>query len=130
MGGKRGADARPNPPRYGEALQELTMNIQIHARNIPLTRAVHDLAIRRLGYALGRFAHLIGNISLRLSDTNGPKGGVDVEALALVELRQGTRLVVRGAYASPQEAVSAIVERVRHNVQRCHDRLAKTHTLA
>ena len=103
------------------------MNIQIHARNIQLTSEAHGLATQRLTRALGRFAHRIGRITVRLYDTNGPKGGVDVDVLALVEFRQGTRLVVRGAYASPQEAIAGIVERVRQSVVRVHDRLIKTH---
>ena len=103
------------------------MNVQIHARNVQLTLEAHDAAVQRLGRALGRFAHRVGRITVRLYDTNGPKGGVDVDALALIELRQGTRLVVRGAYASPQAAISGIVERVRHSVQRVHDRMVQNH---
>lgn len=106
------------------------MNIQIHARNVQLTRELHDLATQRLTRALSRFAHRIGRITVRLYDTNGPKGGVDVDALVLVELRQGTRLVVRGAYASPHAAIAGIAERVRQSVLRVHDRLVTTHQVA
>jgi putative sigma-54 modulation protein len=102
------------------------MQLDIHARNIPVTRTLHDAATRRLSYALGRFAHRIARVTLRLYDTNGPRGGIDVEALALVELRQGTRLVVRGMYGSPQEAISGIVDRVRTSVVRCQDRLVQS----
>ena len=101
------------------------MHLDIHARNVLITKALKELAVRRIGYALGRFAHGIRTITLRLADINGPRGGVDVEALALVELSQGTRLVVRGQYGSPQDAISGIVERLRSSVGRSHDRAVR-----
>ena len=101
------------------------MHLDIHARNVLITKALKELAVRRIGYALGRFAPGIRTITLRLADINGPRGGVDVEALALVELSQGTRLVVRGQYGSPQDAISGIVERLRSSVGRSHDRAVR-----
>lgn len=83
-------------------------------------------AARRANFALGRFAHVIRSFSIRLSDANGPRGGIDVEALALVEMEAGTRLVVRGRYATPREAVGALIDRVRGAVQRNHQRVVKT----
>jgi putative sigma-54 modulation protein len=105
--------------------KESVMHLDIHARNVLITKALKELAVRRIGYALGRFAHGIRNITLRLADINGPRGGVDVEVLALVELSHGTRLVVRGQYDSPQDAISGIVERLRTSVGRSHDRAVR-----
>ena len=102
------------------------MHLDLHTRNIPTTANLKELAMRKAGHALDRFAHRIGRLTVRLYDLNGPKGGIDVDALALVELREGTRLVVRGTYASPNEAINGIVERVRHAVQRSHDRLVQS----
>jgi putative sigma-54 modulation protein len=102
------------------------MHLDIHARNVLITKALKDLAVRRIGYALGRFAHGIRTITLRLADINGPRGGVDVEVLALVEMSQGTRLVIRGQYGSTQDAISGIVERLRSSVGRSHDRAVRS----
>lgn len=102
------------------------MRLDLHTRNIPSTAHLKEMAVHKAGLALDRFSHRIGRLTVRLYDTNGPKGGVDVDALALVELREGTRLVVRGTYASPSEAINGIVERVRHAVQRSHERLVES----
>ncbi len=102
------------------------MHLDIHARNIPLTLRLKEHAARRLEHALGRLAHRITRVTLRLADVNGPKGGVDVEALAVVEMANGTPVVVKGLYASPDDAIGAILERVRTAVARCQDRVVRT----
>jgi len=75
---------------------------------------VVELARRRLAFALGRFAHRIGRVVLRLDDVNGPKGGEDIACVAQVNLAPSGRLVVRGTYPSAEFAVCTTAERLRH----------------
>lgn len=53
-----------------------------------------DLAERRLEYALGRFAPRVRSLSVRLTDTNGPRGGLDKRCLIAVRLMRPRRLIV------------------------------------
>lgn len=102
------------------------MHLDLSLHHIPLTAELRELTERRSRFALGHFAHIIRSCNLRLSDANGPRGGVDVDAVALVEMIAGGKLVVRGRYTTPREAIGAIIDRVRGVVQRNHQRVVKS----
>lgn len=53
------------------------MQIDIQARNFPLTHALRNHVERRLGFALSTRDEHIQRIMVRLSDINGPRGGED-----------------------------------------------------
>ncbi len=42
---------------------------------------------RRLRFALGRFSTAVGNVTARVTDANGPRGGSDKHCLIVVKLR-------------------------------------------
>ncbi|MBF0470375.1 MAG: HPF/RaiA family ribosome-associated protein [Gammaproteobacteria bacterium] len=53
------------------------MQIDIQARNFPLTSVLRGHVKRRLGFALSARDENIMRIKVRLSDINGPRGGAD-----------------------------------------------------
>ena len=53
------------------------MQIDIQARNFSLTNALHSYIERSLGFALSARGEHIQRVLVRLSDINGPRGGVD-----------------------------------------------------
>jgi ribosome-associated translation inhibitor RaiA len=53
------------------------MNINIHAQGFPLTEALDSHVHTRLGFTLSRAGNRIRRVIVRLSDLNGPRGGVD-----------------------------------------------------
>lgn len=53
------------------------MQLDIQARGFGLTPALRQHCERRLRFALGAGASRLSAITVRLSDENGPKGGVD-----------------------------------------------------
>jgi putative sigma-54 modulation protein len=53
------------------------MQIDIQARGFALTEALRQHCERRLRFALGAGGGRLRGIAVRLSDVNGPKGGVD-----------------------------------------------------
>jgi hypothetical protein len=53
------------------------MKIQIRKRRVEVSDALRAYVERRLGFALGRFGDRLGPITVRFSDVNGHRGGVD-----------------------------------------------------
>ena len=72
------------------------MQITIKAHQTQLNQKDTLQMERRIHFALGRFANGIDRIRVRLTDSNGPKGGPDKECLIVVKLRKGGEIVVQG----------------------------------
>jgi len=53
------------------------MKIDIRFRDLDASNALKNHATRRLQFGLRRFGHAINGVTLRVSDVNGPRGGVD-----------------------------------------------------
>jgi len=57
-------------------------------------RASLPLARKRLEFALGRFAGHVQSLRVRLTDLNGPRGGLDKKCLIEVRLARPRRVVI------------------------------------
>ena len=81
-----------------------------------------DNIARKLGMRLGKFASSIERVSVRLSDVNGPRGGVDHTCLIKVVLSGLPSVVVERRDSALQRAVDgaidATAQAVRRSVQR------------
>ena len=65
---------------------------------MPINSDLREFVERRLNFAVGRFGSRVRSVSVRLSDVNGPRGGVDqhcgirvnlgIDGLVLVEEQQ------------------------------------------
>ncbi len=77
---------------------------------------------RKLGMRLGKFASSIERVTVRVSDVNGPKGGVGHKCLIKVVLSGLPSVVVERRDSALQRAVSAAIagatQAVRRSVQR------------
>lgn len=69
------------------------MRITIRAGR-PLPLPLTQLAHRRLEYALGRVSSRVRSVTVRLTDVNGPRGGVDKKCAVAVRLARPKRLIV------------------------------------
>jgi len=79
---------------------------------------------RRVHFGFGRFATRIRSLTIRLKDSNGPRGGVDQCCDVEVDVGLPQPVVVRERQASMFSAVALAVERAGQAVRR---RLVITH---
>jgi len=89
--------------------------------------AVGDHARRRLGFALGRFADRITTVWLRLSDLNGPRGGVDKQCRIEVRGVNQWEVVVEDRDCDVYVAIDRAADRVGRAVGRTVERLREGH---
>ena len=77
---------------------------------------------RKLGMKLGKFAWSIERVTVRASDVNGPRGGVDQECSVKVVLSGLPSVIVRRRHAALHvaidEALHAVEQAVRRSVRR------------
>jgi ribosome-associated translation inhibitor RaiA len=69
------------------------MRIEVRGRGIGLDEATRAEIVRRLLFALGRFEGRLRSVRMRLSDTNGPRGGVDKQVQVAVRFSHGSDVV-------------------------------------
>lgn len=63
------------------------MRVSISGDRVKVTTSLREYIDRRLHFALGRFGTAIDNVSVRVGDINGPRGGVDKRCRIVVALR-------------------------------------------
>lgn len=62
------------------------MNVRIRTGNLDLEDALKSYIERRLHFSLSRFGSRLGLITVRISDLNGPRGGIDKACRISAEL--------------------------------------------
>ncbi|MCX7063379.1 MAG: HPF/RaiA family ribosome-associated protein [Proteobacteria bacterium] len=94
------------------------MYIDIQAHGIPLTDALRDHTQRRLGFSLARAADRVRRVKVRLSDVNGPRGGIDKRCRIQVTLNGLGEVVIEDTEADPFLAIGRAAERIGRNILR------------
>ncbi|WP_455367128.1 HPF/RaiA family ribosome-associated protein [Kaarinaea lacus] len=94
------------------------MQIEIQARNFPLTHAIRGHVKRRLGFALSSRYDQIDRIQVRLSDINGPRGGKDKCCHIQVILPQLADVVIEDTESNLYVAIDRAADRASRTVAR------------
>ena len=94
------------------------MNIDIQARNFPLTDALENHIRRRLDYAMSQRLDQIQQIRVRLSDINGPRGGADKCCHLQIVLPHLQDVIVDDTRVDMYAAISRAIERAGRAVSR------------
>ncbi len=102
------------------------MQISITGRQVEFSQDTATAMERRLHYALSRFDHAIGGVTVRITDINGPRGGHDKECLIVVRLRQGGEVMVQGNGSDSMSVLNQCADRVSRAVARELDRRRST----
>ncbi len=94
------------------------MQLEVRGVNYQLDDGLKAHIERQLKNALGRFAARIQRLSLRMTDVNGPRGGVDKSCSIAVELIPRGQVLVKGAGDNPFALIADAAKRVRSAVRR------------
>jgi ribosome hibernation promoting factor len=94
------------------------MQIDIQARHFSLTGALRNHAERRLRFALTCCKDHIQRVVMRLSDTNGPRGGVDKHCHLQVVLAGLPDVVIEDTEADLYVAINRATDRAGRTLTR------------
>ena len=98
------------------------MQIDIQSLNFTLTDGLRERVEHRLRFALTRFQDQLGAINVRLSDINGPRGGVDKRCLVRIKATGSSDIVVVDTEADLYVAVDRAVGRAQRTLERQRQR--------
>ncbi len=101
------------------------MKVQFASKGLLAADGVRAHAIRRLHFALDRFAGRVTRARVRLVDVNGPRGGFDIQCLIQVWVTGIGALVVKVMAADRDTAIDRGAERIHRLVARHLDRRSK-----
>ncbi len=94
------------------------MKIDVRFRGLAGSDALRDHAVRRVLFHLSRFGSEIRAVQVRISDVNGPKGGVDKQCQITVRGRALSAVVIEDLSADSWSAVDLAVARAGRAVGR------------
>ena len=88
------------------------MNLFVRSSNVALSQPIRTYIDRRVRMVMGRFGRKIARVSVRISDVNGPRGGVD--KLCRIEARFWGRIpvVVEDVAADLPQAIDRAIRRM------------------
>ena len=102
------------------------MQIDIQARDFPLTDALRNHAERRMRFALTRSDEHIQRVVMRLSDINGPRGGSDKRCHLQVVLAGLPDVVIEDTEDNLYVAIDRATDRAGRTVRRRLERQRDT----
>jgi ribosomal subunit interface protein len=94
------------------------MRIDMKARGFALTQGLRAHVEQRLQFALNRFQDRLTWVAVRLSDVNGPKGGVDKLCQLQLCVHGLPDIIVKDTEADLYVAVDRAAERAGRMLQR------------
>ncbi len=99
-----------------------TLNVLLHSGSFPATPALRQYAERQLQTALERFGDRVEQVSVRLDDLNGPRGGLDKRCGVTISLARHRRLFVEEVSGDAYTALTQAARRATRAVARTMDR--------
>lgn len=103
------------------------MRMEIRSEGFSLTSGLRDYVRKRLAYGLSYGDQAISRIRVRLSDVNGPRGGLDKCCHIEVQLSGAPAVVIEDVEADLYAAIDRAAERAGRTVAR---RLARRREFA
>ncbi|MDP3440353.1 MAG: ribosome-associated translation inhibitor RaiA [Azonexus sp.] len=101
------------------------MQIVIQARGFELSGGLRQHIERRLRFALDWAQHHVRNVSVRLSDLNGPRGGKDKRCHIQITATGGSNLVIEDTRTDLYAAIDQATDRAGRTLARRVERQRK-----
>jgi ribosomal subunit interface protein len=98
------------------------MRISVRSLGMVTTEAIRSHVERRVLFAVGRFGERIEDVSARLGDANGPRGGADKTCRLVATLEGAGQVVVEDADPDLYVAVDRATSRLGRTVARAVER--------
>lgn len=103
------------------------MNFEIKSRNIELSDRDQSMINRRAAFCFSRLNQIVKKVTITIEDINGPKGGVDMECRARVQLTRAGSFVVSVRRSHLSDAIDGVLQRASyHALQRNKRRQKRT----
>src|SRR4051812_26290781 len=103
---------------YAEGPYSGAMRLSVKAHRVVLSEELKQHIERRIHFGLGRFASRIRSLTIRLKDSNGPRGGVDQCCDVHVDVGLPEPVMVRERQSNMFAAVALAVQRAEWAVRR------------
>jgi len=94
------------------------MLINIHGKGFSVTRAIREHVDKRIRFALARTGHHLRRVDVRLSDLNGPRGGVDKRCLIEVRLNRHAPIIITDVQSDLYTCIDRASARAGRTVMR------------
>lgn len=94
------------------------MQIGIQARGFKVTEGIRTYCDRRLRFALGSASHKVHSVVIRLTDQNGPRGGIDKRCAVRATLHEAPLVIIVQDEADLYVAIDRAVDRVARTIAR------------
>ena len=99
--------------------------IDLRSSNLDISVALREHVVRRLDFAIRRFAHRIDKVVVRIVDVNGPKGGPDKRCRMVAHYEGPHALLVEATDSDAYVAVSQAAIRLEERVARALTRRSR-----
>lgn len=94
------------------------MQVTIQCRGFPRSAALIEYVQRRVGFTLARAVDRLRRVEVRLSDINGPRGGVDKRCLIEARLDSLPAIVIEEVQPDLYRAIDRAAGRAGRTVMR------------
>lgn len=94
------------------------MHLVIRSRNLNISDALANHCLQKLFSALRPFHGRLGAVLVRLTDVNGPRGGIDKRCQLVIELTGVRHLVITSADSDLYCAIDRAADRAGHSIAR------------
>ncbi len=94
------------------------MQIDIQSRGFSLTEGLRHHCDRRLRFALGPASDRLRAVSIRLTDENGPRGGIDKRCTLRAKLPGSPQIVIAQDEADIYVAIDRAADRLSRTLSR------------
>jgi putative sigma-54 modulation protein len=98
------------------------MHIGIQAARFKITEGLRNYCERRLRFALGPTSGRVHSVLVRLTDENGPRGGVDKRCSIRAVLRKAPLVIIVQDEADMYTAIDHAADRIARAISRRLDR--------